>query len=691
MGKYIVTSGSYFQPFTYDELVKPLQQMTDTWNQTQDAYDVMNLESSMLDQFINNEDDPLARQKYESYMKNLKTLQDDLWANGINARTRKYLSDARIGYARDIKGLQTAIQNRNERSKAYWDAYHNNPDTIMGMDPGKASLDRYLENSNYGTDWFSYSGKQFMQEIAAEVQARAKEYQKTSYAKEVPGYITRIIDGNISNDDINTALSAVRNGTVDSLEGAPKLLADVLVSKINATGAQKGVNITPEQYDRFIDYAGTGMASTIKEPERKDLEDVVERQRISDASWSWRNSITHRQAMEAAEREQQNKLALERIKQGDNSAGSFDDTLTIKGPEENYAKARKQVTSDVGGDFTNIVITKDKRRLKSNAEASSLVYGEDIRREAYEPLGFDIGLSKEKYMQGKGRYNGHEYYTKYDNGKILISNDGRNWGVSKNLTNYYNAEKKKYDDNLRYYKTKEKDIYKLALTDPDEQRKMYEREGLDFASTPLADYASTVMTKAGNHKETTWTSSKVATRGTDNGGYIGKVADRIYGSLLKNKKGEVTIGAQKDWRRNTGLGSGIHELSSIGTIAMKPVANPNDVFKIDKDKKVITNIDQIRVDADGIRKGYIIVHLSDKNKEYAVGIDMLRSDTLLLNFERFANDLNNIGKFEPGLKYEDRRAKENAIVNYASKSIRDVLGYKDATIDGASSSKENIN
>lgn len=694
MARYIVTSDSYFTPFTYDELAKPLQQMTEAQLATQDAYDTLNLSTEGLDAYINKETDPQTRQKYDAYRKNLRALQDELWNNGYTTASRRQLSVARNGYLNDITKISDKIKQRQELSKAYWETAHKDPDTVMGFDPGRLSLDEYMRNENAGMDWFSYSGKQFMQEVAADAAARASEFDDVSYSKDVPGYITRIRREGFSNDDVNKAIAAVRNGTVSDLSGAERILADVLVDHINSTGARLGVNISPEQYNRFIDYGGTGLASTVGKKTYTDMNDVVFRQRLEDSSWAWRNSVTRAQALEDAERERQTKLELEKIKQGGSANSSFDDTITRKGAGENYLKARKQVANDVGGKLASLVFTKNGQRISSNAEASALVYGEDIRREAYKKFGWDIGVTikgpSDKMPVGQIMIGNQQMFTKYDKHKgVVVSSDGVHWAADENMNKLYNDYRKRYEDRVKYYKNNERDIYRLALTDPDKQREMYEREGLNFGNTSLTGYADAVMSKPGNEREDVWTASKVATRGTDKGEYIGAIASRIYSNLDKNRSGVVKH-RQDDWRRDFNTGGGIHEISSTGRISEKPVADPHTVFKIDNDKGLITNIDQITVDESGIRNGYVIVHLSDKNKLYSVSVDMLGSDRLSAYFAELANDLENIDRYDSGLDAKDRRERINAVVNSASRGIRSGI-YNEGTIGSPGTSKENEN
>lgn len=276
MARYIVTSRSHFQPFTYNELAAPLQQMTDVHNATQDVYDQIGMETDALDGYINADTDPYSRSLYDDYRNKLKTLQDNLWNYGLTSQTRRNLHDARVGYAQNIDRLQKAIKRRQENSKAYWDTAHKDPSNIMGIDPGLSSLDNYVRDENYGSNWFSYNGDQFMKEVAADAQARAAELQNIRYEKGVPGYITQIVEHGFTGKQANDAVNAVRNGTVDDIsDEGTKLLAQVFQSHLDSTGAKVGENISQEQFNRFYDYGLDGFSSVIGKTQVQNLRDEL--------------------------------------------------------------------------------------------------------------------------------------------------------------------------------------------------------------------------------------------------------------------------------------------------------------------------------------------------------------------------------------------------------------------------------
>jgi len=283
MARYIVTDSSYYQPFSYDELVKPIQQMTDAHNATADAYDQLSLETEALRNYISeNEDDKQAKAMYDNYINKLHALQDNLWNRGYNTGTRRDLSAARAAYASDITRLKTAVQTRQERSKEYWDARHKNPDLVTGFDPGTGGLDNYLADPEYGRNWYSYSGNQFASEVAAEAKARGAELVST-YATQNPalaGYLEYHVKNGFTNAQVNGATLLAQQalaGNVDltnpNIDPVEALLASTLISRLQSTGAKPGQNLSPEEFGRLFNYGVLGLSQGVGSEDVKPISD----------------------------------------------------------------------------------------------------------------------------------------------------------------------------------------------------------------------------------------------------------------------------------------------------------------------------------------------------------------------------------------------------------------------------------
>ena len=281
MAKYLVTSGSYFEPFTYEQLSAPIREAAAIHRATQDTYDQIGTEAEALRRYIEQEpDDSNARRMYDSYMSKLSDLQNNLWSNGYNAQTRRDLAAARAGYASDITRLGKAIQTRQERSAEYHKYAHEHPeDAIMGWDPGLASLDEYLRDDLYGQDYFAMSGKEFAATLATDLQARANEIMSdpTLMDMNLPGYYFLKTNKGFTNQQINDATAAVRSywsgdggAAINALDPVTKIVADVMQDHLRTSGASG--KVSGAEFDKLIGWGAVGASQTVKEPSVEHME-----------------------------------------------------------------------------------------------------------------------------------------------------------------------------------------------------------------------------------------------------------------------------------------------------------------------------------------------------------------------------------------------------------------------------------
>ncbi len=272
MPKFLVTSGSHFQPFTYDELAKPVTQAVEAHNSAQDAYDTIVSETEALRQYLIREpENSEARRMYDSYVSKLERLQNNLWSSGYNAGTRRDLAAARAGYASDITRLGTAIKARQDRSAEYWKTKHEHPDMIMSSDPGLESLDKYIADDRFGQDYYSYSGDTFMNEVMLDAKAMMNDMlddpQILDKYPQLAGYIPVLKRDGFTSNQVESAVYAVREaykGNIDplkKLDPASLLLASTLSTHLDSTGARG--KVSPSEFNRLIDYGAAGLKSTI--------------------------------------------------------------------------------------------------------------------------------------------------------------------------------------------------------------------------------------------------------------------------------------------------------------------------------------------------------------------------------------------------------------------------------------------
>lgn len=635
MAKFIATSSSYFQPFSYDELIKPILMQQEAHGAAQDTYDQLAMETSALENYISqNEDDAQARRLYDNYMTKLQTLQDNLWKNGVTAQTRRDLHAARNAYASDITRLAKAVENRQARSKEYWDIRHNNPDMVMGADPGLSGLDYYLNDDNYGRDYFSYDSGKFESAVADEWRTRAKDMLRgltdpNGVVKNprLEAMLTRVIQQGVTNAEVSAAGNVVDDVIdmteqqrsqyydLNKVDPIVRMLSESLVSRYDSTGIRSG-NVDASERARLLNRGKAGLSAGILGTKIEDFQDP---------------EFALNQELKKARL----KYEVEHPEQLQVSGYENDSNSTIYDNTPNAKRAESKLSGYLGP--SDVRVSYKGKDVRLGAASSALVYSEDLRQRNFKEIGFDIGRDGSTMPSGEFVGNDDVVYEVMYNpkvkgpdgteGAVLFRKKGTDkWFGDSVRTEKYKRARKQYEDNIEFYKKNYPQVYNAAKKigmDPDKQYKIYEENGI-MQNTSITDFEDLYNLNSKNKSAIKIDDFNVATRGTDKGDYIGKIADYIAGSIkVVGDKGDQTSKDSK-LRIHDGQATNLHRIIN-GVIDKKTIRDAGDVFKF-KDGK-ITNIQSVDIDSDGLYSGYIKV-LTDANEWVAVGLDMIRSNRI---------------------------------------------------------------
>lgn len=565
MAKFIVTSGSYFEPFTYDELAKPIQQTVEAHNAAQDSYDTLMSETEALRQYIMHEpDDSQARMLYDNYTARLSNLQNNLWEKGYNSGTRRDLAAARAGYASDIARLGAAIKTRQERSNEYWKTKHEHPDMVMGSDPGLSDLDRFLENDRFGQDYFTYSGKSFADEVGAEVKARGNAMLSNPEITRDPrlvGYIQQKLRDGFTNEEIDNAMSFVRGilgakkdgmttGQVldiaqNALDGgaegtglsvAEQMLAGSLVTRLKSTGAAD--NISDSEFDRLVGYGQIGMMQGVGKSSITNLHDLpwAEQQKIN------QENLRHRHAIEEA--------AAKNGGDADTEVGYEIPSFYLRTQGGDADKKTK-----LYGEYFGKVSTENPLRIKidgnwveltSPEQATDVLYNNEFHTGAMDAYGFDTTKpasrrqeSRIKYEYADGSTAEFNIRTKKGEGDSVIVElqrpDGK-WEVWDEATENYNN----YRNEDRKYRNKIETENGIKLSDYDndtkDEKKFRDEFDIDDPHGELRKYyraISEIKTSLGTEEPAMLVGPNNAS--TLNA-YANEIENAYYSNMPSNKK-----------------------------------------------------------------------------------------------------------------------------------------------------------
>lgn len=113
MANTYITSGANFRPYTFAEMLQPVQIYTDAYNKVED--ELANLDimaGDVASKLTNNPEDQELKKLYEAFNTELTNASEELYSKGLSTQTRKRLSGLKAQYAEKLNPI-------NEAYKAY--------------------------------------------------------------------------------------------------------------------------------------------------------------------------------------------------------------------------------------------------------------------------------------------------------------------------------------------------------------------------------------------------------------------------------------------------------------------------------------------------------------------------------------------------------------------------------------------
>lgn len=263
MPKYIV-AGSQFNPFTYDELVRPIQEAAKAHRETDDALSMLAMQAGSIGSRIGSgEENAIAAKMYDNYMSTVKSAADDLYKNGYNSVTARALSNARAMYATDIAKLDAAIKNRDARIKEYNDILRSDDTVISEYDPSSRGLDNWLADDNFGY-FRKMSGKTLMDLGKKAGESLKGRFLTKSGFKAAPGtggyLLEQLTRTGITPEQIDRAVMNIYTGSYSDDAGV-NAAQNAIMEIYNSSGMDSW---TDEQGKiKAINYIAQGLGSAV--------------------------------------------------------------------------------------------------------------------------------------------------------------------------------------------------------------------------------------------------------------------------------------------------------------------------------------------------------------------------------------------------------------------------------------------
>lgn len=296
MANYIV-SGSKFRPFSYAEMLQPVQSATVAHQELENQYGELATKASVWEEMANEQTDPYAYKMYKTYANDLEEKAGQLAREGLNAASRRDMLNMRARYSKEITPIEQAYTARQKQAEEQQKALLQDPTLMLSRRAATTSLDDYIRNPQLAYE--AYSGKLITAQAASAASALAKEMQ------EKPRKWRSILGNSYYETMMQKGFSsqAVLQAIQDNPNAAPQLTR-IVEDAINSSGVRNwGDQAT---IARAIDYAKQGLWSAVGETQYQTLD-------------NWRAKMAEQEAMqiradkrkaEAAQQARLNNLAI---------------------------------------------------------------------------------------------------------------------------------------------------------------------------------------------------------------------------------------------------------------------------------------------------------------------------------------------------------------------------------------------
>lgn len=173
MPNFSFVSNAKFRPFSYAEMLQPLQAYTNEYNTIQEGIGELGAKAGVFDKMANEQTDPRAYQMYKQYSEDLAKQAESLAKQGLTPSTRQGLMDMRKRYSSEIMPIEQAYARRQALIDEQRKAMQQDSTILFDRPASTLSLDELIANPTISPQ--SYSGSLLTKQVGTAAQNLAKE------------------------------------------------------------------------------------------------------------------------------------------------------------------------------------------------------------------------------------------------------------------------------------------------------------------------------------------------------------------------------------------------------------------------------------------------------------------------------------------------------------------------------------
>lgn len=262
MANFNFVSGAKFRPFSYQEMLQPLQAYTNEYNTIQEGMGELSTKAGVFERLANEQTDPQAYAMYKQYSNDLAKQAESLAKQGLTPASRQGLIDMKRRYSSEIVPIEQAYKRRQELVDEQRKLQAQDSTLLFDRPASTLSLDELISNPALSPQ--SYSGALLSKQMGTAAQNLAKEVRENPRKwRTILGnqYYETIIQKGFRPEEI---MQAVQNNP----EASP-ILQGIVEDIVGSSGIR---NWNDENIlNRAYDYARQGLWNAVGETQYQTL------------------------------------------------------------------------------------------------------------------------------------------------------------------------------------------------------------------------------------------------------------------------------------------------------------------------------------------------------------------------------------------------------------------------------------
>lgn len=255
MARYVIT-GSKFKPFSYAELIQPIQLAEAAHQAVEDQYNELSTKANVWENIANEQNSPYTYNMYKTYADNLKYQADQLATSGLTPASRQGLNNMRTRYSQQIVPIEQGYAAKVRDIEAQKQAKLKDNTLMFDREAAFTNLDDYVRNPNLS--YTAYSGQTLASQTSQMARNLAKELKEYKKGKPIDAYTnTFLTKYNVSSDDVLYAIEHPND------KRSNKALRAIMDAAVNASPIPSWGDM--DTLDRAYQYAGMGLWDAIGE------------------------------------------------------------------------------------------------------------------------------------------------------------------------------------------------------------------------------------------------------------------------------------------------------------------------------------------------------------------------------------------------------------------------------------------